>query len=724
MNTALRKNEEKTNVIYIVFDDMGFGDLGCYGSEIATPNIDALAAEGLRYNNFHATPLCSPTRASLLTGRNHHSVGMATITNFDLGPDSPNTRGRISHHAGTVAEVLKENGYGTFAVGKWHLAPVHHSSPAGPYDYWPLGKGFQRFYGFMEGETDQFYPDLVYDNHFVPRPDKGDGKYHVSEDLVDHARQFITDQTSIMPEKPFFLYLAFGAQHVPHQAPLEYIRQYEGRYDIGWDRVREQRFGRQKELGIIPQDAELPPFNPDVRPWDALTSDEQKVAARFMEIYAGFLTHTDAQIGRLISCLKEIGQYDNTLIVLISDNGASSTGRANGSVDYSKIVEGVTETLDDILPYYDQMYGDRVSCEYPSGWAQVCNTPLRYYKQQTYFGGIRVPLIIRWPQGGIADSDKVRSQFHYITDITPTVYEVLNIQPPDTIRGVPQMPIHGMSMGYTFAQPDEPTRRNSQHFEMMGNRAMIHEGWKAVTNHKMGTAFEDDVWELYDLRSDYNEVNNLAGAHPERLQQLIELWWQEAERYDVLPLRNAGWKDLAKPNQESVTDRNTFTYYGGVSIIGSAAAPPTVNRSYSITAAIERPDASCEGVLVAMGNYDGGYTLYIRNNRLYFEYNHMRSLFPLISECEVPTGTLEIRFVFAKQPLSTAGTGSLYINGKLVGERKFPRTYKFKISRKGLSVGRDALPTVTETYMEEGEYPYGGTIRKVVYELGDDKDPA
>ncbi|WP_197035483.1 arylsulfatase [Paenibacillus sp. UNC451MF] len=724
IHTDVQQNEEKTNVIYIVFDDMGFADLGCYGSEIQTPNIDMLAAGGLRYNNFHATPLCSPTRASLLTGRNHHSVGMATITNFDLGPDSPNTRGRISHDAGTIAEVLKDNGYSTFAVGKWHLAPVHHSSPAGPYDYWPLGKGFQRFYGFMEGETDQFYPDLVYDNHFVPRPDKGDGDYHVSEDLIDHAQQFITDQTSITPEKPFFLYLAFGAQHVPHQAPMDYIRKYQGKYDMGWDKVREQRFYRQKELGIIPQEAELPPFNPDVRPWDTLTEDEQKVAARFMEIYAGFLTHTDDQIGRLLRYMKEIGQYDNTLIVLISDNGASSTGRANGSVDYSKIVEGYTETLEDILPYYEQMYGDRVSCEYPSGWAQVCNTPLRYYKQQTYFGGIRVPLIIQWPQGSIEHSERVRSQFHYITDITPTVLELLNIQPPESIRGIQQLPIHGTSMAYTFNKSDEPTRRATQHFEMMGNRAIIHNGWKAVTNHVRGTSFEDDIWDLYDLLHDYNEVNNLADTYPDRLQELIDLWWKEAEQHDVLPLRNAGWNDLAKHNPESVTARNKFTYYSGVAIIGSAAAPPTVNRSYSITAYIERPDPSCEGVFVAMGNYDGGYTLYIRNNRLHFEYNHMRTLYALISECEIPTGKLEIRFVFSKQPLSTAGIGSLYINGNLVGERKFPRTYKYKISRKGLSIGRDALPTVTEMYLDEGEYPYTGTIQKVVYELSDDKDPA
>jgi len=720
----LQQKKDKTNVVYIVFDDMGFGDLGCYGSEIATPNIDSLSEVGVRYNNFHVTPLCSPTRASLLTGRNHHSVGMSTITNFDLGPDCPNTRGRISHEAGTVAEMLKENGYSTFAVGKWHLAPVHHSSPAGPYDYWPLGKGFQRFYGFMEGETDQFHPDLVYDNHFVPRPHRENGDYHVSEDLVDHAKQFITDQTSIMPEKPFFLYLAFGAQHVPHQAPMEYIRKYQGKYHIGWDEVRKQRFLRQKELGIIPQDAELPPFNPDVRHWETLTADEQKVAARFMEIYAGFLTHTDHQIGRLIDYLKDIGQYDNTMIVLLSDNGASSTGRSNGSVDYSKIVEGYSETLEDILPYYEQMYGDRVSCEYPSGWAQVCNTPLRYYKQQTYFGGIRVPLIVQMPKGEVVRRETVRKQFHYITDITPTVLDVLGIQPPDTIRGIQQMPIQGISMAYTIAEPEAATRRITQHFEMMGNRAIIHEGWKAVTNHQPGTAFEDDVWELFDLKHDYNEVNNLADKLPEKLQELIQLWWQEAEKHDVLPLRNAGWRDLAKENPESVTARNTFTYYDGVAIIGSAAAPPTVNRSYSITAHIERPHSSYEGVLVAMGNYDGGYTLYIRNNRLHFEYNHMRILYPMVADSEVPTGTLEIRFAFSKKPMSTAGIGSLYINGELVGERELPNTYKYKISRKGLSIGRDALPTVTETYMEQGEFPYNGTINKVVYVLSDDKDPA
>ncbi|WP_257346724.1 arylsulfatase [Pseudalkalibacillus decolorationis] len=714
-------NKESINIVYIVLDDVGFSDFGCYGSEIETPNIDQLANGGLRYNNFHATPLCSPTRASLLTGRNHHSVGMSTITNFDLGPDCPNTRGRISDNAGTIAEILKNNGYSTFAVGKWHLAPVHHCSPAGPYDYWPLGKGFQRFYGFLEGETDQFYPDLVYDNHFVSRPDGED--YHLSGDLVDHAKHFVTDHVSIKPEKPFFLYLSFGAQHVPHQAPMEYIQKYQGCYDIGWDQIREQRFHRQKELGIVPEDTKLPPFNPDVRSWDTLTSDEKKVAARFMEIYAGFMTHTDHQIGRMLAYLKEIGQYENTMFVLISDNGASPTGGANGSIDYSKIVEGYTETIDDILPYYNQLYGDRVSCEYPSGWAQVCNTPFRHYKNNTYFGGTRVPLIIQYPKGGIKNKEIVRNQFHYITDITPTVLDVLDIEAPDMLGGVSQIPMRGVSMTYTYDQPESPAKRTTQYLEMMGHRAMIHDGWKAVTYHKRGSSFEDDVWELFDLREDFNEVNDLSERCSDKLQALIDRWWEEAEKNDVLPLREGGWKDLGKENPESVTARRQFTYYGGVSIIGSAAAPPIMNRSYKIKAYVERPNESCEGVIVAMGNYDGGYTLYIRNNRLYFEYNHTRTLYKIESNRDVPTGSLDICFTFRKQPGSISGTGSLSINGENFAERELPKTYQLKISRKGLSIGRDSLPTVTESYLEQGEFPYNGTIKKVVYELDNDKDP-
>jgi len=714
-----RENQHNNpNIIYILMDDMGFSDLGCYGSEIETPHINSLTEDGIRFNNFHATPLCSPTRASVLTGRNHHSVGMANITNFDLGPEYPNTRGRVSHRAGMLSEMLKEQGYGTFAVGKWHLAPVHHASPAGPYDYWPLGKGFQRFYGFMEGETDQFHPDLVYDNHFIPTPNK-EG-YHLSEDLVDHANQFITDHVSVVPEKPFFLYLSFGAQHVPHQAPLEYIEKYKGKYDVGWDIVRENRYKKQKELGIIPESAVLPPHNPGVRHWDELSGDEQKIAARLMEIYAGFLTHTDAQVGRLLEHLERVGKLDDTIIVFISDNGASSTGRKNGSIDYSKIVEGAEDTLEELLEEYDNLYGDRVSCEYPNGWAQVCNTPLRYYKQTSYFGGTRVPLIVKWPAGNLKDKDAIRNQFHYVTDITPTMLDILNIEAPRVVKGVEQMPMHGQSMRYTFENPYAESKRTTQHLEMWGHRGMIHDGWKAVTFHQPGSDFNDDVWELINTREDFTESNNLAEQYPEKLQELIDLWWEEAEKYDVLPLENISWSDITRYNPESVTDRTEFVYYGGMTHIGSAAAPPTVNCSYTMTVFCERKDIKDDGVLVAFGNYDGGYTLYIKENKLHFEYNHFRIIYPLEAQGEVPTGKLKITYEFIKEPNTIGGTGRLYINDQTVAEREFPKTHQSKISRKGLSLGYDSTPTVTLSY--PNEFPFSGFIDRVQFVLEKDKD--
>lgn len=712
--------QNNPNIIYILMDDMGFSDLGCYGSEIETPHINSLTEDGIRYNNFHVTPLCSPTRASILTGRNHHSVGMANITNFDLGPEYPNTRGRVSHNAGMLSEILKDQGYGTFAVGKWHLAPVHHASPAGPYDYWPLGKGFQRFYGFMEGETDQFHPDLVYDNHFIPTPNR-EG-YHLSEDLVDHAKQFITDHVSVVPEKPFFLYLSFGAQHVPHQAPLEYIQKYQGKYDVGWDIVRENRYKKQKELGIIPEDAVLPPHNPGVRHWDELGSDEQKVAARLMEIYAGFLTHTDAQVGQLLEHLERIGKMDDTIIVFISDNGASSTGRKNGSIDYSKIVEGAEDTLEELLEEYDNLYGDRVSCEYPNGWAQVCNTPLRFYKQTSYFGGTRVPLIVKWPKGDFQDQEVIRNQFHYVTDITPTMLDILNIEAPSVIKGVEQIPMHGQSMRYTFEDAHVESTKTTQHFAIWGHRGMIHDGWKAVTFHHPGSDFKDDVWELINIREDFTESNNLAEQYPEKLQELIDLWWIEAEKYDVLPLENISWKDITRYNPESVTDRTTFVYYGGMTHIGSAAAPPTVNCSYTMTVFCEREDTMSEGVLVAFGNYDGGYTLYIKENKLHFEYNHFRIIYALEGQGDVPTGKLKITYQFDKKLDSIGGTGTLYINDQKIAEREFPKTHQSKISRKGLSLGYDSTPTVTLSYYEE--FPFSGTIDRIEFVLDKGKDQA
>ncbi len=461
--------KSRPNVVIILLDDTGFAHLGCYGSTIETPNIDQLAEGGLRYTNFHTTALCSPTRACLLTGRNHHTVGMRAVSNFDSG--FPHMRGCITPHATTIAEILREEGYGTFAIGKWHLTPMMEASPAGPFKHWPLQRGFDRFYGFMQGETDQFYPELTCDNHSIDPPYGPEEGYHISEDLIDQSMAVIRDQKSIWPGRPFFLYLAFGATHAPHQAPREFIEKYRGRFDAGWDASREEWYHRQLEMGIIPSDTELAPRNPGVRRWDHLSENQKRFALRLQEAFAGFLDHTDQQIGRLISFLEELGELDNTLIILLSDNGASQEGGSTGVMDEFKFFNGVLEDVNAIQERLDEIGGPHSHSNIPWGWAQVGNTPLKWYKQNTFGGGVRDPLIIHWPNH-IKDRGGIRNQFHYVTDIVPTILQLLEIEPPSIFHGINQIPISGTSLAYTFDAPNEPTRKGVQYFEIFGHRGI------------------------------------------------------------------------------------------------------------------------------------------------------------------------------------------------------------------------------------------------------------
>ena len=468
------------NIVVILIDDLGFSHFGSYGSDIETPRIDQLAAEGVRYTNFHVTPVCSPTRASLLTGRNHHSVGMRSISNFNTG--YPNMRGHVSNHAATVAEVLRDEGFATFAVGKWHLCPMENASAAGPYDQWPLQRGFDRYYGFLDGETDQFHPELVYDNHFVEPPKSVKDGYHLSEDLIDRSIEFIHDTKSIRPDRPFFLYLAFGATHAPHQAPAAYREKYRGRFDQGWDVERERWYQNQIDMGITSPQTKLAPRNPGVEAWADMGENDKLLAARLQEAYAGFLDHTDEQIGRLVDALAEIQEMDNTIIFLMSDNGASQEGGPFGVLHEMKFFNGILETPDEAIHRIDEIGGPHSHSNYPWGWAQAGNTPFRWYKQNTHEGGVHVPLIVRWPEN-IEDPGSLRTQFHHVNDIVPTIYDILGINPPDEYRGYEQMPITGTSMKYTFDAADEPSKKRVQYFEMMGHRAIYADGWKAVTRH-------------------------------------------------------------------------------------------------------------------------------------------------------------------------------------------------------------------------------------------------
>lgn len=701
----------KPNIVYIVFDDTGFSDFGCYGSEIKTPHIDNLADDGLRYNQFNVTPLCSPTRASLLTGRNAHSVGFGYIAEADLGPEYPHTRGRITPAAATLAEILKENGFNTYAAGKWHLAPAKEISAVGPFHNWPLEKGFQRFYGFLQGKTDQYEPDLVSDNHRIERPDKPD--YHLTEDLVDNSIQFITDHVSVTPDNPFFLYLAFGAQHEPHQVSKEYIDMYKGQYDKGWDEIRKERFARQKEMGIVPEDSKLAPHNPGVKEWDSLSDDEKKLFARLQETYAGFLTHTDEQIGRLLDYLKTVGQMENTLVVLLADNGANHQGLFNGSLNSSLFFNNLGEqSVSEMLENIDEIGQPGTEPNYPLGWAQAGNTPFKYYKGNTHHGGIRVPFIMNWPKK-IQDKGGIRDQYHHVSDVTPTVLDALGIEAPEVYKGVEQIPMQGVSMTYTFDKPDTNTNKETQHYLMSGHRAIWHEGWKAVTLHERGTDFDKDEWELYHVDQDFSEVNDLANKYPEKLRELQVKWWEEADKYGALPLVEGGITNF------TTDTRNTSTFYPGMSHVPIAYAPNIINRSFTITVPIERNSEDDEGVLIAQGHHGSGYTFYVHNNRLIFEYNYVGTIYRLESEEKISTGKNIVRFEFKKTD-DFQGIGSLYINDERVGEGHFPETMPLLLSLVGIDVGHDDRGEVSINYPSDTAFPFTGEIEKVQFRLEDD----
>ncbi len=708
--TPTHPEEGAPNVVVILIDDLGFSHFNCFGSDLVTPNIDELAAGGLRFSNFHVTPLCSPTRAALLTGRNHHSVGMRGLSNWSTG--FPSMRGQISNHAATMAEVLREGGYTTFAVGKWHLVSMENSSSAGPFDQWPLQRGFDRYYGFLDGETDQFAPDLTYDNHRVERPKSVADGYHLSEDLVDHAIGFIHDAKSVRPDRPFFTYLAFGATHAPHQAPPAYLARHRGRYDEGWDVARTKWFARQKELGIVPDFTELAPRNEGVEPWDELPENQKRLAARLQEAYAAFLEHTDDQIGRLVADLRTIGELDNTLILLMSDNGASQEGGPFGVLHEMKYFNMVMESPDEAVLRLEDIGGPSSHSNYPWGWAQAGNTPFKWYKQNTHEGGVHVPLVVHWPKG-IAARGEVRSQFHYVTDVAPTVLEVAGVPMPATYRGLEQMPMAGASMAYAFDHPDEASHKTTQYFEMGGHRAMYHEGWKAVTRHVHGVSFDDDRWEIYHVAEDPSECRDLAESNPEKLRALIELWWHEAEEYGVLPLDDRGLALFASRSHDfspHPTSRH-YTYLPPLSPIPPSAAAGIGGRSWDLEARVIRA-RDRGGVILAMGTENAGVALFVQDNRLVFDYNIFMEHHVLESTEEVPEGpsVLGARFRRARRDADV----TLTIDGRDVGSLHLPFVMRI-FSTIAMGIGRDHGSPVSKRYVDD--FAFDGTIERVDIQL-------
>ena len=701
----------KPNIVLMVLDDTGFAHLGSYGSTIDTPNIDRLAMGGLRYTGFHTTALCSPTRACILTGRNHHTVQMRAISNIDSG--FPNMRGALPRSAATVAEVLRESGYATMCTGKWHLAPMSECSAAGPFQNWPLQKGFDRYYGFLQGETDHFYPELTHDNHIVDPPAGPEDGYHFTEDMVDHSIRMVRDATSLVPERPFFLYMAFGATHSPHQAPEDYLEKYRGRFDQGWDAVREEWFGRQLEMGVIPENTQLAPRNPGVRPWAELSADEQALACRLQEAFAAMLDHTDAQIGRFLGFLEEVGLLDDTLVIFMSDNGASQEGGPTGVVDEVRYFNGVPENVDEAVKHLDLIGGPRSHSNIPWGWAQAGNSPLKWYKQNTHGGGVRDPLIVHWPEKLKGQEGQFRRPFVHATDVAATILDAAGIEPPSEVAGVAQMPFDGVSLVPTLTDPEAQPDRSVQYFEMLGHRGIWKEGWKAVTRHRFGSSFDDDRWELYHLEHDYSEREDLAANEPAKLEELIALWWEEAEKHGVLPLQDGVGGDLFGGSQRAglPSARSRFVYRPPVSHIVSNACP-SAGRDFSITVRLTQPVGGGDGALVARGTINAGFALLVLNGHVVFDYNCFRNH----SRIEAPTPldpgahVIELQVVRGADPTAEA---VLRVDGQEQGRTPIPLLLRI-LSSTGMDLGRSLAP-ITEDYAPPFEYP--GEIETIVLDL-------
>jgi arylsulfatase A-like enzyme len=708
--------EAAPNVVVVLLDDTGFAQMGCFGSEIDTPNIDALAAGGLQFTNFHVTPLCSPTRAALLTGRSQHKAGMRSVSNFRTG--FPHMLGHVSTRTATMAEVLRDQGYATFALGKWHLAPMEECSAAGPFDQWPLGRGFDRFYGFLDGETDQFHPELVCDNHPIEPPAGPDEGYHVSEDLVDQALKMIADSKGVRPDRPFFTYLAFGATHAPHQAPPEYMAKYKGRFDEGWDVIRERVFQRQLERGIIPEGTQLAPRNPGVDAWDTLPDNQRRLAARLQEAFAAFLDHTDVQIGRLVEGLRQMGQLDNTILMVMADNGASQEGGPFGVMHEMKFFNAIFETPDEAIERIDDIGGPHSHTNYPWGWAQCGNTPFKWYKQNTHEGGVHVPMIFHWPQGVAAEQRGLRDQFVFVSDIAPTLYELIGVEAPAVYRGVPQEPVSGHSFAHVLGDADAAAGNTLQYFENGGSRALVHDGWKAVCRHEKGADFLTEPWELYRIVDDVSECNDLAAEMPEQLEALKELWWQEAERHGVLPLDDRGvelfgvrFRDRS-PHPES----RRYVYRPPMSPMPGQASAALGGRSFDMTAHVTRTSGQ-DGVLYASGTENSGFSFFVQDDRLVFDYNAFDAHTVVESDIVVPDGSSALTVKVRRQG-GRVGEAMLEIDGVPCGSAHLP-LFMLMMSSVGPSVGYDHGSPVSTRY--RAPFHFEGTLHEVVIQASPER---
>jgi len=701
------------NVIIFLLDDTGFAQIGSFGGLIETPVIDQLANDGLRYNNFHTTALCSPSRASLMAGRNPHSIGLGSHALTAMG--FPGYNAMMPPTAKSVANYLEEAGYINYALGKWDHTPLYEVSQVGPFDRWPSGEGFQHAYTFMAADVHQFVP-VMWNDH-SPEPYRK--SEHLDKDLADRAIEWITGHKSIKSQIPFMMLWASGSMHSPHHTPPEYLEKYKGKFDMGWDAAREQIFAQQKKLGVVPANTKLSERIPEIPAWDSLGADEKKLYARQMEVFAAQLEHVDHQIGRVVETLRRIGELDNTLIFVTSDNGASGEGGLAGTFNETYVLNGLQTPFDANMRHYDS-WGDATSYpHYHAGWAMAGNTPFKYFKQSEHRGGQHDAMVVHWPEG-IQAKGEVRSQYHHITDVAPTILEAAGVVMPEEIHGVEQQPLDGVSMAYSFDAAEAPNRKQRQYYEMFGNRAIWVDGWKAVTLHAnrmpwelaVVLPFDQDEWELYNVEEDFSESTNLAAKHPEKLAKLQKIFDEEAWKYNVYPLYDDMIKRVASQQDRLFGDQKEFVYFHpGAFRIAEKASVPVKNRSHDIVTNLDLTGKE-EGVIVAVGGMTGGFTMFIQDGRLYYVYNYLDGVYYTLKSSKLPKGKTELKFVFTKTG-EFAGTGELYVNGDKVDQAEMPKMHISTYSlAETFDVGRDTGTQVSKLYRDP--FPFRGDLDRVV----------
>lgn len=732
------------NVVLFVLDDVGYAQLSPFGGACEMPTLDRLAGAGLRYNNFHATALCSPTRASLLTGRNHHAVGMSSLSELALG--FPGHHSTIGPEHAFLPAALRQSGYNTFAVGKWHLASPTEWSAAGPFRTWPLGRGFERFYGFMSGDTDQWYPDLVQDNAAVDPPYAPEDGYHLNKDLAHHAIQFIKDAHVAAPDKPFFLYYATGAGHAPHHVEAEWIDRYRGRFDAGWDAYRDDALAAQKRLGLQPDHVELSDRDPDVVAWDSLTADAKRMSARQMETFAGFLSQTDSHFGRVLDFIDQLGELDNTIVVAISDNGASAEGGPEGTFNEALFFNLVPERLEDNLERFDKWGGVETFPHYSWGWTWAGNTPFRRWKRETYRGGVSLPCIVSWPARLGDHAGGIRTQYAHVIDLAATVLDATGIGEAAKVDGIEQEPLDGVSLVPTFEDAAAPEVRTTQYFEMNGHRSIYQDGWRAVCPFEAPSLTEaqergrpfrftplnasmlaelDTEWELYNVVDDPPERMNLAMKEPELLEKMVERWYAEAEKYKVLPIAGFAERVLGRLSDIGPS-RKQFKFLPGASPMPFTLTPRLCGTAHTITADVEIPESGqAEGILLAQGNRRVGFAFYLLDGRLHHVHNFVGlEWFTVSSPDPVPSGRHEVRYEFEPtgppvEPFNgkgMPGRSKLYVDGELVAVAELPYTVVVMLGFYGMTCGYDTAGAVDPSRWDS-RFECTASIREVVLDV-------